>query len=77
VPVVCSGESGAAETVEQFGLGRVFEPENAAALAEAMRTVPEHVDPDNLANARASLSNGAVARAQLRAFDIDPPVSHA
>jgi glycosyltransferase involved in cell wall biosynthesis len=73
IPVVCSGESSAAGLVEEFDLGCVFEPEDGSALAAAMQRVPHQIDPVALASAREALSNQAVARAQLVAFDLTPP----
>ncbi|HEY3673359.1 MAG TPA: glycosyltransferase [Acidimicrobiia bacterium] len=73
VPVVCSDASAAAELVERFDLGPVFTAEDPDALRAAMARVPERIDPDDLARARATLSNAAVARAQLEAFGISAP----
>jgi glycosyltransferase involved in cell wall biosynthesis len=73
IPVVCSGQSSAADLVEEFRLGCVFEPEDGVALAAAMQRVPHQIDPASLAAAREALSNRAVARAQLAAFGSTPP----
>jgi glycosyltransferase involved in cell wall biosynthesis len=73
VPVVCSGESAAAEIVRRYRLGNVFEPGDSASLAEAVRDAPASIAPADLARARADCSNLAVARGQLQALGIDAP----
>jgi glycosyltransferase involved in cell wall biosynthesis len=72
VPVVCSGESAAAEIVDRYRLGALFTPGDAQSLLDAVRRVPDHIQPEDLARARAELSNRAVARSQLLAVGIEP-----
>jgi glycosyltransferase involved in cell wall biosynthesis len=61
VPVVCSDGSPAADIVREYRLGLVFEPGHPDSLARAVRNVPAHIDPADLARARTDLSNQAVA----------------
>jgi glycosyltransferase involved in cell wall biosynthesis len=68
-PVVVSDGSDAADKVAGFGLGAVFEAENPAALAAAVRAAPSAVAPEAVERALASTSDRAVARAHLDAFD--------
>ena len=69
LPVVCSGESGPAETVRKYELGLIFEPGDADALARAVRSAPKRLDPAHLERARDELSWRAAATRYLRLFE--------
>ena len=66
VPVVCSDRSAAAEIVRNYRLGATFIPGDAQSLAEAVRTAPTRIEPEDLERARMELSNRAVARRHLQ-----------
>jgi len=68
VPVICSGESSAADFVRTFRLGVVFEPGNAGSLAQAMNSAPTRIAPHDLERARAACSHRAVALRWLEAL---------
>ena len=68
-PVVCSDRCDAAAQVAEFGLGTVFEPGDAAALAAAVRAAPRALPPGAAERALTSTSDVAVARAHLDALD--------
>ena len=70
IPVVCSDQCAPAEVVREYRLGAIFEAGDAASLAAAVRSAPSHIDPDDLARARAELSNRAVAQRALDTLDV-------
>ena len=69
LPIVCSSPCPSADTVERYGLGRVFAAGDPAALAVAVRSAPRHPDPDGLARARSELGDDHVAARNLEALD--------
>jgi glycosyltransferase involved in cell wall biosynthesis len=69
VPVVCSDGCAPADVVREFNLGTIFEPGDAASLADAVRAAPSHLDPGDIARVRAALSNRAVAQRMLDALE--------
>jgi len=69
-PVVCSDGTDSAERIREFGLGSVFEPGDAGALAAAVRARPwRALSDDVVEKARELTSDAAVARAHLDALD--------
>ena len=68
VPVVCSDGSLPADVVREYRLGTLFEAGDADSLARAVRAVPAAIHPDDLARARAELSNRVVAEQALHAL---------
>jgi len=70
LPVVCSDDCAAAETVRRHGLGTLFPPGDIDALAAAIDRAPEAPNADGLARARDELSPRAIA---LRCLDALAP----
>src|SRR6185436_4457775 len=67
--VVCSDGSDPADKVREFGVGCLFEPGDASALAAAVRAAPTVVTSDAMERALGATSAPAVARAHLDALD--------
>ena len=68
VPVVCSQPSAAADIVQAYRLGLVFESGDAFSLAAAVGAAPSQIDPRDLERAQDELSSRSVAAACLRAL---------
>ena len=69
-PAVCSSGTDSANRVTEFGLGRVFEPGDADALAAAVRAGPwRPLSSEVVERARERTSAASVARAHLDALD--------
>lgn len=70
IPTVCSRDSAAAELVEHYSLGPLFDPDDASSLADAIRRVVP-LPLEVIERAQRALSNAGVARQQLSALGVD------
>ena len=71
MPVVVSGRSTAADTVERYELGAVFTPGDQGSFIDAVLRVPPELPAEVIARAQAELSHSAVAR-RLLALALEP-----
>ena len=76
IPVVCTQDSDVgAHVVATLRVGALFDGDRSASLVEAVRRAERDVDPGDIDAAREQLSNVALARRQLVAVGVDPPIA--